>query len=166
MPPPQKNMEVGVNVFMNGYQDADGKWNVETTYTQGGTAPLSAQVVDAGGDIDLTKLNDPNNQFNRATDIQMWLDSESLLIANNGEKVDFEFTDPRSAAIIFSGPNASDEFVSLTDEGSRFGLGFTDKDDRTGEYGYCLYVHAFPKGKPNEGWTIPLDPNIVNRPNK
>jgi hypothetical protein len=166
MPGPQKNMEVVVSVFLNGYQDADGKWNVKTTYIQGDTAPLSAQVVDAGGDIDLTKLNDPNGQFNRATDIQMWLADESVLIANNGEKVDFEFKDPRSGAIIFSGPDTSTEFVDLMDEGSRFALGFTDKDDRTGFYGYCLHVHVFPKGKESEGWMIELDPNIVNRPNK
>lgn len=162
MPPPQKHMEVGVNVFLNGYQNADGSWNVEATYTQGGTTPLSAQVVDAGGDIDLTKLKDPNNQFSPATDIQMWLDNESLLIDKNGNKLNIQFPEPRTSAITFSGDNGT-QFVNLNDEGSAFGLGFTDNDNLTGNYSYCLNVNAYPPGNPNQGYIIPLEPQIINR---
>lgn len=163
MPGPQKNMEVGVNVFLNGYQKADGTWKVDATYTQGGTLPLSAQVVGADGTIDLRKLNDPNNQYNAATDIQMWLDNESLLIDNQGNKLNIQFPEPRTSAITFSGPNASAEFTPPGDEGSAYGLGFTDNDNQSGDYGYCLTVNASPPGNPNQGYVIPLDPKIINK---
>jgi hypothetical protein len=165
MPAPNQNMAVDVNVFLNGKQNDDGTWNVAATYTQGGTAPLSALVVDAGGDIDLTKLSDPNNQFNPATDIQMTIDNESLLIDMNGNQMNIQFPDPRTSAITFSGTDAGTEFVNVNDDGGAKALGFTDNDDQTGNYSYCLNVLAVPKGDPNTSWPIQLDPNIINRPN-
>jgi hypothetical protein len=164
MPGPQQNMAVDVNVFLNGMQNPDNTWTVVATYTQGGTAPLSALVVDPGGDIDLTKLLDPNNEFLPATDIAMTIDNESLLIDNQGNQLNIQFPNQPSSAITFSGTDATTEFVNVNEDGGNKEVGFTDNDDQTGNYSYCLSVYAYANGNPDGGTIIPLDPNIVNRP--
>lgn len=167
MPGPQKNMSVNVLVNLNGYQDGPTQFNIIATYLQSDCLPLVSQVVFRDGNIYLEKLIDPNNQYNAATDLVFWLDSNSVVLDLNGNPLQITYPPgPLGNGINFPG-NSNSQFSRLDNLGTDSALGFTDADTVSGSYQYCLTVWAGPKGNnPNNanGLPIALDPQIVNKP--
>jgi hypothetical protein len=156
MPPPNRNMQLEIGLTVTGTQNPDNSFTLTPTYTQGDTTPTTANVVDSFGDIDLTLFQDPNNQYSPATDIKFWL-NHSNVTDKNGNLLRVTFSNPPAKF----GPGNTTEFVNLGSMGSQWGCIFTDLDNQSGNYTYCLQL-SMGAGFPS----VPLDPQIINKPNK
>jgi hypothetical protein len=148
-------MTLAVNVNVTGSIDDTGKLTASATYSQGATNPPSTNVVDAGGDIDLTQMNDQNNDFSNQTDITFMLSGNVTDPQGNSYTVQF----PSGNPVTITGGSGNNEFSpSLLSSTS---LLIDDADDDGQTYHYCLTVEPNMIAEPMP--TCPLDPNIVNR---
>lgn len=158
---PKPDMTLAVNVNVTGSIDNTGKLTANATYSQGATNPPSTGVVDAGGNIDLTKMNDQGNEFNNQTDITFMLSGS---ITSGNDTFDVNFPEQIGQAITIEkksgGPPAAGEFAPALQSDTSLLLDDANSDGQ--DYTYCLTVEpsgAWADGTP----TCPLDPNIVNR---
>ena len=154
-------MSLGVNVNVTGSIDNTGKLTATATYSQGTSNPPSTGVVDAGGDIDLTKMTDQGNNFNNQTDITFML--SGTVTDQSGTSYNVQFPNPVASAITVQKQNGgnpnSGEFVPSLQSSTSLLLDDANSDGQ--DYNYCLTVE--PNGLFANMPTCPLDPNIVNR---
>jgi hypothetical protein len=158
---PKPDMSLGVNVSVTGSIDNTGKLTAAATYTQGTSNPPSTGVVDASGDIDLTKMIDQGNNFSNQTDITFML--SGTVTDQNGTTYNVQFPNPVTSAITVQKQNggnpSSGEFVPSLP--TRTSLLLDDANSDGQDYTYCLTIE--PNGLFANMPTCPLDPNIVNR---
>jgi hypothetical protein len=158
---PKPDMSLGVNVNVTGSIDNTGKLTATATYSQGTSNPPSTGVVDAGGDIDLTKMTDQGNNFNNQTDITFML--SGTVTDQSGTSYNVQFPNPVASAITVQKQNggnpSSGEFVPSLQSSTSLLLDDANSDGQ--DYNYCLTVE--PNGLFANMPTCPLDPNIVNR---
>jgi len=134
---PKPDMSLTVNVNVTGQLNGNTVTVSDKTYTQTASTPVSAGVVDSSGDIDLTKMSDPGNNYSNQTDITFML------------------------SVTITGGSGANQFTpSLLSETS---LLLDDADSNGQTYQYCLTIEpdiVVADGSPP---TCPLDPQIVNR---
>src|SRR5690242_3593785 len=154
------DMTLAVNVNVTGSVDNTGKLTASATYSQGATNPPSSGVVDAGGDIDLTKMTDPGNNYSNQTDITFML---SGTITSGSDSYQVNFPAPVGSAISVlkknGDPPPPNQFQPSLQSVTSLFLDDTNNDGQ--DYKYCLTVE--PSGLWANTPTCPLDPNIVNR---
>lgn len=158
---PKPDMKLAVNVNVTGTLSGQSL-TASATYSQGTTDPPSTGVVDAGGDIDLTKMNDPGSNYSNQTDITFML--SGTITDGQGNSYEVVFPDQVGSAISVQkksgGPPASGEFVSSLQSETSLLLDDANSDGQ--DYKYCLTIEPdiiSAEGIPS----CPLDPNIVNR---
>ena len=158
---PKPDMSLGVNVNVTGSIDGTGKLTATATYSQGTSNPASTGVVDASGDIDLTKMNDQGNNFSNQTDITFML--SGTVTDQSGTSYNVQFPTPVTSAITLQKQNggnpSSGEFVPSLPTATSLLLDDANSDGQ--DYNYCLIVE--PTGLFATTPTCRLDPNIVNR---
>jgi hypothetical protein len=154
---PKPDMTLGVNVNVTGTLSGQ-TLTAHATYSQGASNPPSTGVVDAGGDIDLTQMNNQGNDYSNQTDITFMLSGTVTDGAGNSYNV--VFPDQVGQAVTISGGSGNNQFIpSLISENSLL-IDDADTDGQT--YRYCLTVEPdIISADPIP--TCPLDPNIVNR---
>jgi hypothetical protein len=155
-------MSLTVNVAVTGTIDNNNQLQASATYSQGASTPPSTGVVDAGGDINLTQMSDPNNQYSNQTDITFIL--SGTVTGPNGQSYAVEYPSPVGSAIALQkqngGPPNSGEFIPSLQSSTSLLLDDANSDGQ--DYNYCLVVTPDmldADGNP----TCRLDPNIVNR---
>lgn len=155
---PKQDMSLTVNVDVTGQLSGNTLTVSQKTYTQGATNPPSTNVVSSNGDIDLTQMNDPNNDFSNQTDITFML--SGTITDGDGDTFNVVFPSDVANAVTISGGSGSNQFTpSLISSSS---LLLDDADENGETYQYCLTVEPnmiSADGVPS----CPLDPNIVNR---
>ncbi len=159
-------MKLRVTVLITGNWVTETTTNATATYTLQSSIPQTTQTpVTSDGDIDLTTM-DPGNTYNSATDIEFTIDRRSTFTDAGGTPMNLSFTvdsnDP--PPVVITGNNASGEF-QLYETNNPNSVGFTDTDDLSSTYHYCLNINSQYQNDPRN-FIFPLDPNIINRPNK
>jgi hypothetical protein len=156
---PKPDMSLTVNVNVTGQLNGNTVTVSDKTYTQTASSPVSAGVVDSSGDIDLTKMSDPGNNYSNQTDITFML--SGTITDNQGNSYEVVFPDQVSNAVTITGGSGANQFTpSLLSETS---LLLDDADSNGQTYQYCLTIEPdiiVADGSPP---TCPLDPQIVNR---
>ena len=157
---PKPDMKLAVNVNVTGTMSGQNL-TATATYSQGTTDPPSTGVVDAGGDIDLTKMN-PGGNYSNQTDITFML--SGAITDGQGNSYEVVFPDQVASAISVQkkngGPPASGEFLPTLQSETALLLDDANSDGQ--DYKYCLTIEPdiiSAEGIPS----CPLDPNIVNR---
>jgi hypothetical protein len=158
---PKPDMSLGVNVNVTGTLNGN-TLTATATYSQGTTNPPSTGVVDSSGDIDLTKMSDPGNQYSNQTDITFML--SGTITDGTGNSYNVIYPDQVSQAIRLQKQNGgnptSGEFVPALQSTTALFLDDANSDGQ--DYTYCLTIEPnIISADPIP--TCPLDPQIVNR---
>jgi hypothetical protein len=158
---PKPDMTLAVNVNVTGTLTGNSL-TATATYSQGASNPPSTGVVDAGGDIDLTKMSDPNNAFSNQTDITFML--SGTITDGQGNSYEVVYPDQVTSAINVlkknGGPPPAGQFNPSLESETSLLLDDTNSDGQ--DYSYCLTIEPdIISADPIP--TCPLDPNIVNR---
>jgi len=158
---PKPDMSLTVNVDVTGTLSGNSL-SATATYSQVASTPPSTGVVDSSGDIDLTQMSDPNNQYSNQTDITFIL--SGTITDGQGNSYSVEYPSPVTSAVTLrkqnGGPPNSGEFVPSLPTATSLLLDDANSDGQ--DYSYCLVVQPNmldADGNP----TCALDPNIVNR---
>lgn len=162
MPSLKKNMKARISVLITGQWLASGSPQFQVAYSLQSSVPnpkTGTSLVDPGGDIDLRNI-DPGNDYVNATDIEIFIAPNSTWTDSSGTKMNLVFPLDGSA-ITFTDATPGTEF-ELHDTKHADKVSFTDLDDGSGEYGYCLNVNS---QYPNDPRIFPfsLDPQIINK---
>lgn len=152
----KQDMSLGVNVAVSGVYDGSKVTFSSVNYTQGTTNPVSTNVVDSAGNIDLRNMNRDKSIFNRDTDITFHVSGS--VTDPNGNSLSAFFPQP-SQAVTVDGHPPSGQFT-VSGNGNDVILGDVNNDGKT--YNYCLNVDVQPQGGVAPV-SSPLDPSIINR---
>lgn len=151
-------MSLTVNVNVTGQLSGNTLTVSQKTYSQTASTPASTGVVSSNGNIDLTKMNDPGNDYSNQTDITFML--SGTITDGDGDTYNVVFPSSVDNAVTISGGSGNNQFTpSLLSQSS---LLLDDADENGQTYQYCLTVEPnmiSADGVPS----CPLDPQIVNR---
>jgi hypothetical protein len=159
---PKPDMSLTVNVDITGQLNGNVLTVSQKSYSQGASNPASTNVVSSDGNIDLTQMTDPGNQYNNQTDITFML--SGTITDNSGNSYTAQFPNNVSQAISLQKQNGgaptAGEFVPSLQSSTALFLDDANSDGQ--DYTYCLTVE--PNMISADGIpTCPLDPTIVNR---
>src|SRR5690348_3652373 len=116
---PKPDMSLSVNVNVTGQLNGNVLTVSNKSYTQTASTPASPGVVDSSGDIDLTKMNDPGNNYSNQTDITFML--SGTITDNQGNNYQVVFPDQVGNAVTITGGSGNSQFTpSLLSETSLF----------------------------------------------
>lgn len=163
---PKENMTVGVNVNIHGTIDSNNQATVTADYSGSSNPPASSgkTVVASDGTIDLTAINRDKNKYKKDVDISYIVGG--IVRDSQGNMHGFRWPeDPNN-------PGSGDLAISVTGKNpgkftsqiaNAFTLVLEDQDDDGEQYHYTLQLHIEPLEMGGSGWTVPIDPVVINR---
>ncbi len=162
----KENMVARVMVHINGTIDANNHATVSATYS-GFSIPTANEgktVVANDGTIDLTAIDRDKSKYKKDVDIVFGL--EGLVTDSAGNAHSFHWpSDPNNpgsgdAAVSVTGKNPDKFNATLPNVNT---LILLDQDDDGERYQYELELHIEPLEAGGSGWTVPIDPVVINR---
>jgi hypothetical protein len=157
--PDLPDMTLTINVTVTGTVDASGNVSVSAQYAQAGSNPVSSNVVDSSGDINLNNMAYDSSSYNVDTDITVNLSGQ---ITNaSGNDVNFGFPATPSQAVVITRDGGGNSDINALPGNSLMQVIIDDNDDDGAGYSYCLQLWV--ETDPPNGHLVSLDPRIVNR---
>jgi len=152
---PKPDMSLTVNVNVTGTLDSNNNLTASATYSQGTSTPSSPGVVDTGGDIDLTQMQDQNNDYSNKTDITFMM--SGTITDAHGNQYSAQF--PSGNPVTITGGSGNNQFTPSLQSSTQLLIADADENGQT--YHYCLACE--PDILSADMPVAALDPNIVNR---
>ncbi|WP_156457645.1 hypothetical protein [Altererythrobacter sp. Root672] len=153
------DMSLTLDVTVTGTVDASGNVSVSAIYSQAGSNPVSSNVVDSSGDIDLNNMAYDSSSYNVDTDITVNLSGQ--ITDTNGNSVNFSFPQQAAQAVTITRDGGGNSDINALPGNSLMQVIIDDNDDDGAAYSYCLSLWV--ETAPPDGQLVALDPRIVNR---
>ncbi|MBO9518206.1 MAG: hypothetical protein J7493_09080 [Porphyrobacter sp.] len=157
--PDLPDMTLTLNVTVTGTVDASGNVSISAQYAQAGSNPVSSNVVDSSGDIDLNNMAYDGSSYNVDTDITVNLSGQ--ITDASGNNVNFSFPSQSAQAVTITRDGGGQSDINALPGNSLMQVIIDDNDDDGAGYSYCLALWV--ETAPPDGQLVSLDPRIVNR---